>query len=400
MVLVSTPRVVRSNARRRGWVVATALMAACVAGASVRDLPEAHAQASSETVAIAVPTIYTVGADDQADALTKALRNAVNKAPGWRLAPGDYSLEVVALQKCEVGDANWLPDALCIQRIADALGTDRLLWGTLGVKSGQAVGELRLWTRGKGEARYPLAYASTLTEAADQTLGDIAAKAVLALTGGPPAGSVRVQAGTGGGQVFADGTPLGELKDGAGTFTLPQGAHVVLVRVPGFADSETQVQVKLEQRADVTLTLVPKGEVKIDWRLVGGIASLVLGAGGAAAGFAGVALVSDSQSTVNAQKAAYLDEAKLLQVTNICALATNTSPTTGNDQLVSAACSQGSTGELLQIAGFSSSAAFLGLGIGLLATRRASAPTDDKPKVTFVPWFGTRGAGATFGMVF
>src|ERR1700723_946621 len=64
-------------------------------------------------------------ADDQAEALTGALRSRVRSAQGWSLPETSQSLRMLtAALRCPVR-----PDAPCLQRIGDHLKTDRFVWG-------------------------------------------------------------------------------------------------------------------------------------------------------------------------------------------------------------------------------------------------------------------------------
>src|SRR5215475_4228802 len=140
--------------------LACAAAAAMAAGSS----PVFAAEPGPDTLPINVIAIQTSDADDQAEALTKALRGAVRAMPGWSLGEGDYSLEVLTLSlKCSDP-----PDANCQSRIADQIHSDRYVWGTLKKKGNAVVGEVHLWVRGKGTSSHPIEYSSNLTEPNDE----------------------------------------------------------------------------------------------------------------------------------------------------------------------------------------------------------------------------------------
>src|SRR5580704_4531919 len=235
------------------------------------------AEPGPDTLPINVIAIQTNDADDQAEALTKALRAAVHAMPGWALGPGDYSLEVLALSlKCPEP-----PDANCQSRIADQIKTERYVWGTLAKKKGtqMVTGAVHLWVRGKGESKVPIEYSANLTEANDDALRKIAADAINTLTGGPPKGGLHIRAGDVAGQVFVDGQPIGALKGGDGLFKTASGPHMVTVKAVGYADAQTQIVVKpTDPPAEVVLTLVPVGNVgSINWKRYGGYGAIGLG---------------------------------------------------------------------------------------------------------------------------
>src|SRR6185437_7602483 len=151
--------------RALAWATAAAITAG--AGAAYAAEP------GPDTLPIHVIAIQTDNADDQAEALTKALAAAVRREPGWSLGPGDYSLEVLALSnKCPEP-----PDANCQSRIADQIRSDRYVWGSI-KKKGQIVsGQVPMWVRGKGTSNAPVEYTANLTEANEEALKKIASHA-------------------------------------------------------------------------------------------------------------------------------------------------------------------------------------------------------------------------------
>src|SRR5215475_7074308 len=96
-----------------------------------------------------VLAIDTDDAEDQADALTGALRSRVRSAPGWSLQETTHALGMLTTAlRCPAR-----PDAACLQKIGDQLRTDRFLWGFLTKAAGnQVTAELHLWARGKPDA--------------------------------------------------------------------------------------------------------------------------------------------------------------------------------------------------------------------------------------------------------
>src|SRR4029079_197742 len=137
------------------------------------------------------------------------------------------------------------PDASCQSRIADQIKADRYIWATLNkTKGANVVGGLHFWVRGKGTRTLKLDYSSNLTEANDDAMKKLATESVNNLTDGPPKGGVHVKAGRVAGQVFIDGTPIGALKEGDGTFMVPSGPHKITVKAVGYADATSSVVVK------------------------------------------------------------------------------------------------------------------------------------------------------------
>jgi hypothetical protein len=132
-----------------------------------------------------VLSIWTDDADDQADALTQALRWRVGQTPGWSLLQTNQSFETLAIAlKCPPK-----PDPACLQRIGDQLKGDRYFWGTMDKKKGapgELSTELHLWTRGKPDASVHGSYSESLKEPNDDSLRAIATNLFWKLTGAQP----------------------------------------------------------------------------------------------------------------------------------------------------------------------------------------------------------------------
>src|ERR1019366_8742250 len=82
-----------------------------------------------------VLTLSTDDSDDQAEALTQALRSRVRTVQGWSLLESAQSFDTLAIAlKCPPK-----PDAGCLGRIGDQLHADHFTWGTLakGPKPGE-----------------------------------------------------------------------------------------------------------------------------------------------------------------------------------------------------------------------------------------------------------------------
>lgn len=383
-------RAPRPSCRRAlAWAAASAALCASSAALAAEPGPD--------TLPINVISVQTGDVDDQAEALTKALRGAVRVMPGWSLGEGDYSLEVLTLSlKCVEP-----PDANCQSRIADQIKADRYVWGTLkkkDKKSGMVTGQLNLWVRGKGTSKWPVEYSQNLTDQNDDALRKIAAEAIEQLTGGPPKGGIRVRAGSIAGQVFIDGQPVGALKSGDGTFMVPSGPHKVTVKAIGYADYEAQIVVKpTGTPTELSVTLVPAGDRSpINGKRIGGFVSL-----GAGVAFGVVGLVSALQ--VNSAQNSGGDTVKSIselakgQPTSfdVCDKATYGShnPPLSADVYsnYSAACSKGKTFQTLQIAMFPLAAVAGGVGIFLLATSGKSAPSPNRTGWTVLPQVGPTG---------
>jgi hypothetical protein len=119
-----------------------------------------------------VVAIQSDDADDQADALTSALRSRVRALHGFSLAEGDYALEVLTLGlKC--GE---IPDEPCQAKIGDHIHADRYIWGTLkrSKTSKQVTADLHFWSRGRPPIRSQVIYSDNLTTPGDEVLKRLA----------------------------------------------------------------------------------------------------------------------------------------------------------------------------------------------------------------------------------
>jgi hypothetical protein len=213
----------------------------------------AQSKSSVQVVAIASEDAF-----EQAQALTIALKRAVSRAEGWTLSKGDFSLEVMtAAMGCPIP-----PDATCQKKIADKVGTNRYVWGTL-AKSGkkEVTAILRLWENGSQKRDTQLKYASNLTDPSDDTLLNIAADAFAKLTG-EPTGVVVVTAGSVNGKVFVDGQEAGTVTDGRTELSLTSGEHKIVVKAPGYNDAMGTVTVRAGSSAEIALNPTPAGGEK------------------------------------------------------------------------------------------------------------------------------------------
>lgn len=332
--------------------------------------PVAAAEPGPDTLPINIVAVQTGDAYDNAESLTKALRVALKAVPGWSLAEGDYSLEVLTLSlKC--GD---VPDAACQSRIADQIKADRFIWGNVEKKGNNVSGQLHLWVRGQGTTSTPVEYSANLTEPNDEALGRVASDALTALTGGPPRGTIHVKAGTVSGQVFLDGQPVGALVNGEGTFPASAGPRRILVKAPGYLDVESSVVVKPTVTADVALTPLPATvHEPTNWRRVGGF----VGLGGGVA-FGAVGLVSLLQVNGVRNDTEFLQYAEGFSTSepDVCGKAKAGVVLLGRPDpaAITDLCDKAATFELLQAIFFPLAAVSGGVGIYLLATSGNAAP--------------------------
>lgn len=346
--------------------------------------PARAAEPGPDTLPIHVIAVQTNDADDQAEALTKALRNAVRAMPGWSLGEGDYSLEVLALSlKCAEP-----PDASCQSRIADQIRTDRYVWGVLNKgKNNNVSGELNFWVRGKGTNQVKVDYSANLTEPADESLMKVANDSINKLTGGPPKGEVKIKAGSVNGQVFVDGQPLGALASGEGMFYVPAGSHQLVVKAPGYSDMSTTITVKPSSPTDVVVAPVAAPDNKpVNWKRIGGFAGLGAGAVFAAVGVAGTVKVVNANGSIDKDV-----RGQFTTEENICSAAQTKDPRFGSNlNTVLDACSAGKSGQIMQFIFYPLAALSAGAGVYLLVTSGSAPQEAPKTGWKLIPRFDTQ----------
>jgi hypothetical protein len=233
------------------------VFAACsLAAALVAVARPAHAEPpNARATPVYVLSIWTDDADDQAEALTQALRARVRQAQGWSLLETTQSFETLAIAlKCPSK-----PDAGCLQRIAEQLHADRYVWGTMAKKKGpgEVTADLHLWARGKGDTEAAETYSDNLKDASDESLKQVSARLFGKLTGGAAGGTLVVHAGSGAGYVLVDGSQRATLEGGVARLDVPMGAHTVAVRVPGFDAPAQQATIPAGTEQEITFALTP-----------------------------------------------------------------------------------------------------------------------------------------------
>jgi hypothetical protein len=274
-------------------------------------------------------------ADEQAEALTGALRSRARTAPGWILLDTTQSLSMLtAALRCPQR-----PDPMCLQHIADQLKAERFIWGIMtkqGAGPHQVTVELHLWARGKPDVSIKETYSDNLKDQGDDTLRKIANRAFERLTGTSTA-PVTVHAGTIEGTVMVDGDQRIPLHQGLATLSLTSGPHTIEVQAPGFATARQTVLAGATNQ-DVTFDLRPQvpevvapappssrsGKKLLKWgMLIGGGALLV--AGGVLAG-----VFEAERATLNSDLQRNYDTGSTTPISNPCQVANpNSEETSG-----------------------------------------------------------------------
>jgi len=351
---------------------------------------------SAKAQPVYVLSIQTDDADDQADALTQALRSRVRQAQGWSLLESPQSFEMLSIAlKCPAR-----PDAACLQRIGDQLHSDRYMWGTMVKRpAGQVTADLHLWTRGKGDIDVAEAYSDNLKDASDESLRGVAARLFAKLTGGVSGGTITIHAGSGKGTVVVDGADRGALDGGVARVDVSAGAHTITVKVPGFDVQPQTANVPVAGEQDLNFTLNPVAAPPPEpssgpsARKVGEWAAIVGGGALLAAGAVmGIKWVIDYNHGKDLQN----------QVSSNNKDACQTQDSTQAQQLCQTSHTVTTDYTLAWILG-GAGAAVLGTGLLLLVTDHptkdeapGAEPPQAKPRLDVVPQVGT--TGATVGL--
>jgi hypothetical protein len=368
--------------------------------ASASSLPRtAHAESpNSKAIPIYVLQILTDDSDDQAESLTQAVRARARQAHGWSLAETPQSLETLAIAlKCPPK-----PDPPCLQRIADQLRADHYIWGMMAKKkSGEVSADMRLWNRNKAEAEVNESYSENLKDPTDEGLRAVAARIFDGLTGAGAGGTLVIHAGTGGGSVLVDGVTKGMLDDGVAHIDVPEGAHAVSVRVPGFEAPALPIKVKAGAEQEVSFALAPSeesspappesSEGRLPIREILGYAAVATGVGFlTGATIEGLNWLADKNASDNDRKSIPST------VTDVCA-----NPTNATEQDACTRSKDASSKSTLGWVFLGVGATFAGTGIWLITSDHgssASASTGSDRRgtaahVAVVPMFGPH-AGA------
>ncbi len=339
--------------------------------------------------------------EDQADALTAALRQRVRTAPSLQLAESNQSLAtLLPALKCPPR-----PDSACLQRIGDQLKTDRFFWGNV-VKAPmphQVVAEVHLWTRGKPEQVAKETYSDNLKDQNDDALKKIASALFERLTGQATQGTVIVHAtGAQTGTVVVDGKPAAQLDHGQATLLLGSGSHNVDVQSEGMSTTAQSVNVVVNATSEITFELkaapgAPPPAPSGPSHTVKTIGFVTLGVAGAAAIASGVfaGLYASDSGTFNSYR-----NGIPTTVTNICSGGTDLGPVNGVTWKT--ACDKRSAAQTEGTIAWAMGGAAIGLavvGVVLIVTdkggKEEGPPAPVAGKLQILPTFGPNGGGVS-----
>lgn len=348
-----------------------------------------------------VLSLATDDADDQAEALSGALRSRLREKPG--VVVDDITTNLATMMAA-LG-CTQRPDPLCLLKIGDHLKVERFVWGTLkkGPERGQVTADVHLWRRGKADQSISESFSDNLRDQNDDVLRRIAGRLADRLLGGQAAAAITVRAGDSGGEVIIDNKEHATLERGETVVELHPGRHVVEVRVPGYRPSIQSVDVNESNEQVLSVRLVaidgteppPTEPAKpISPRTVISYGLLAIGAGFAVAGTVKavqfMSLRSDNQN-----------DAKNLNAQDFCKPALPHASTAAE---IADACdrrNRASDARTAEIIFYGVAGAALGAGLVLLVTDPGkNEPPPKAGSVRFVPTIGTRGGAVDLSVRF
>ena len=348
---------------------------------ALADQPGAH------TVPVAVLAFDSDDSEDQADAITGALRSRVRAAQGWSLIETTQSLGMMtAAFKCPSH-----PPLECQQKIAEQIKAERYIFGfvTKGPTGGVVTTEVHLYQKGKPDTVLKETYADNLKDSNDDTLRKIAARIVERL-GGTAVGVIVVRSSDPTGEVVVDGEKHVPLEKGTARIELAAGGHSVEVAPAGGTSTKRNVLVTagretIVEFAPVVVTEPPTPESKSHARkIIGGV---TLGGGVAL----GTVAVLELLHYVSLQKkgddrAAELDKNDPVNGSKPC-------------KEYDPACIQinkdSQLASVLAIGLGAGSAIAIGVGAYLLFSDSGSAEKTAAPRTRIVPSFGASSGSLT-----
>lgn len=339
-----------------------------------------------------VVAIDSDDADEQAEALTAALRSRVRETAGWTLLETTQSLSMLtAAYHCPPH-----PDQACLDRIGDTLKAEQFVWGILTKLPGHQVSaEVHLWKRGKPDQVAREGYSDNLKDPNDDSLKKVATRISAKLLG-LAGGTLVVHATNDTGNVVVDGGAPVPLDHGQATLTLTAGPHTIEVQSTGFVSAKREVaivpsvtsQLEIELQPDMTASVASGPSKPLPWRTIAGWSAIAAGSILVVSGVVlGVNFLGD-QSDLNAARGNNYGGGKDLPiVTNPCSASFSNSETIKGCNAINDAHSA----EVGEITTLILGGALIGTGTILLLTDHGSSPTTARStfkNVHFKPSFG------------
>lgn len=210
-------------------------------------------QPGGHGVGVAVLTFDSEDAEDQAEAITGAIRSRVRNGSGWWLIDSTQSLGMLtAAFKCPSR-----PTPECQQKISDQIKAERYIYGYVskGPQNGQVTAEVHFFQRGKAE-QPPIkeSFSDNLRDGNDDTLKKIAAR-IMDRLGGAALGTIVVETSEPSGDVIVDGEKRVPLDKGQAHIEVAAGGHSVELATPNGTSPKKNVLVTVGRETPVDLVV-------------------------------------------------------------------------------------------------------------------------------------------------
>jgi len=277
-------------------------------GCLLAPLPARADVSTAHSVAVAVLAFDSDDAEEQADALTGALRSRVRASQGWSLIETSQSLGMLAAALRCPGKP--IP-AECEQRIAEQIKSERYIFGyvTRGPGPNTVTAEVHLYQRSRPDTVIKESYTENLRDQNDDSLRKIAQK-MLDRLGGSAVGAIVVKLGAESGEVVVDGDKRVPLANGVARLELAPGSHSVEVIASDKSSQKRNVLVTAGKETVVDLSLSGsssgegfRSESSFPTRKVVGGGLAVLGLGAAVLSVVSILNYQDAQDRGDALQA-------------------------------------------------------------------------------------------------
>ncbi len=236
---------------------------ALVALAAVVTALPATASADTNVIVLGIRSVE--GDDELGRNLTGALRGAVGRVPDWVVADAEVSLsQMTMVHGCEE------PDAACMGQIAEELGQQRVIYGT--VRRTSAGDEydfaltLYIFNAETGQIEDSLTDNIPRIQTDIDDLRPRATRYVTQFSGMTRFGTIRVGA-VPGASVSVDGQNVGTTDD-AGVLVVEdvaEGERTVRVDAPGYETFQSSVTIIPDEQADFRAAMVQEESSNLGW---------------------------------------------------------------------------------------------------------------------------------------
>lgn len=353
----------------------------------------ALSEAQAQELPVAVIGVQTENAFQQADALTAALRRAVDTTEGYAPQEGEWSLQMLVLG-LECAEP---PDAACEEKIAKQIKAERFVWGTIRIEGKEVLGDLHFYQKGQPSQSVPLKFSSNLTDGVDETLIGVARDALGLIGAGTPKGRLRINAGDVNGDVFIGQEKVGTMTKGVADVAVVPGDHVIRVVTTDGREMSANLSMKALEQKTISLAVPGPPAPPLDGKIIVGFSLLGVAAGLAGAGLYGSLEVNSAQDQFDCSDPEDASRGECWSNNyddnepDACA----TENVSGNLENI---CDRASTGEMLQAVFYPLAGASLAAGIILLGVSDWGG--NDETAWTVLPIVGNGIGGLNVGRRF